>query len=219
MSRDGERVDVLRMARLAGAHALTGTDPDLALVDVQNRLRQIEPRLPRQVVQQGIGVFKAANTFLMLVALTSTDGTRDSAQLSDYLSRYVLRELKRAPGVGSAQLWDADEALRIWLDPMKLREYELGVDDVIAGVAAQNAAVTAGAIGDAPFTAGQQLTASVIVKGQLASPAEFGQIVLKSKPDGSVVRLADVARVELGRDGRHPARAICTHAARRCARR
>ncbi|AJX34351.1 multidrug efflux RND transporter permease subunit [Burkholderia oklahomensis] len=178
----------------------TGADPDLALVDVQNRLKQIEPRLPQQVVQQGIGVFKATNTFLMLVALTSTDGTRDSAQLSDYLSRYVLRELKRAPGVGSAQLWDADEALRIWLDPMKLREYGLGADDVIAAVAAQNAAVTAGAIGDAPFAAGQQLSASVIVKGQLASPAEFGQIVLKSKPDGSVVRLADVARVELGRD-------------------
>ncbi|WP_009917048.1 efflux RND transporter permease subunit, partial [Burkholderia humptydooensis] len=177
-----------------------GTDPDLALVDVQNRLKQVEPRLPQQVVQQGIGVFKAANTFLMLVALTSTDGTRDSAQLSDYLSRYVLRELKRAPGVGSAQLWDADEALRIWLDPVKLREYGLGADDVIAAVAAQNAAVTAGAIGDAPFAAGQQTSAAVIVKGQLASPAEFGQIVLKSKPDGSVVRLADVARVELGRD-------------------
>ncbi|KGS00594.1 multidrug efflux RND transporter permease subunit [Burkholderia sp. ABCPW 111] len=177
-----------------------GTDPDLALVDVQNRLKQVEPRLPQQVVQQGIGVFKAANTFLMLVALTSTDGTRDSAQLSDYLSRYVLRELKRTPGVGSAQLWDADEALRIWLDPMKLREYGLGADDVIAAVASQNAAVTAGAIGDAPFVAGQQTTASVIVKGQLASPAEFGRIVLKAKPDGSVVRLADVARVELGRD-------------------
>ncbi|AGK50796.1 RND transporter, hydrophobe/amphiphile efflux-1 family protein [Burkholderia thailandensis MSMB121] len=177
-----------------------GTDPDLALVDVQNRLKQVEPRLPQQVVQQGIGVFKAANTFLMLVALTSTDGTRDSAQLSDYLSRYVLRELKRAPGVGSAQLWDADEALRIWLDPVKLREYGLGADDVIAAVAAQNAAVTAGAIGDAPFAAGQQTSAAVIVKGQLESPAEFGQIVLKSKPDGSVVRLADVARVELGRD-------------------
>ncbi|WP_323119118.1 multidrug efflux RND transporter permease subunit [Burkholderia alba] len=177
-----------------------GTNPDIAMVDVQNRLKQVEPRLPQQVVQQGIGVFKAANTFLMLVTLTSTDGTRDSVQLSDYLSRYVLRELKRAPGVGSAQLWDADQALRIWIDPAKLREYDLGADDVIAAVSAQNAAVTAGAIGDAPFALGQQLTASVIVKGQLVSPAEFGRIVLKSKPDGSSVRLSDVARVELGRD-------------------
>ncbi|MFM0058757.1 multidrug efflux RND transporter permease subunit [Paraburkholderia phytofirmans] len=177
-----------------------GTNPDLALVDIQNRLKQVEPRLPQQVVQQGISVFKAANTFLMLVALSSTDGTRDSVQLSDYLSRYVLRELKRAPGVGSAQLWDADEALRIWLDPMKLREYGLGAAEVNAAIAAQNATVTAGTLGDAPFVPGQQLTASVSVKGQLISPAEFGQIVLKARPDGSSVRLRDVARVELGRD-------------------
>ncbi|USU17440.1 multidrug efflux RND transporter permease subunit [Paraburkholderia fungorum] len=177
-----------------------GTNPDLALVDIQNRLKQVEPRLPQQVVQQGISVFKAANTFLMLVALTSTDGSRDSVQLSDYLSRYVLRELKRAPGVGAAELWDADEALRIWLDPMKLREYGLGAAEVNAAIAAQNATVTAGTLGDAPFVPGQQLTASVSVKGQLISPAEFGQIVLKALPDGSAVRLRDVARVELGRD-------------------
>ncbi|MBB4519100.1 multidrug efflux RND transporter permease subunit [Paraburkholderia fungorum] len=177
-----------------------GTNPDLALVDIQNRLKQVEPRLPQQVVQQGISVFKAANTFLMLVALTSTDGSRDSVQLSDYLSRYVFRELKRAPGVGAAELWDADEALRIWLDPMKLREYGLGAAEVNAAIAAQNATVTAGTLGDAPFVPGQQLTASVSVKGQLISPAEFGQIVLKALPDGSAVRLRDVARVELGRD-------------------
>ncbi|AZQ51191.1 multidrug efflux RND transporter permease subunit [Burkholderia cenocepacia] len=177
-----------------------GTDPDIALVDVNNRLKQVEPRLPQQVVQQGIGVFKAANTFLMLVTLTSTDGTRDSAQLGDYLNRYVLRELKRAPGVGAAELWDADEALRVWLDPNKLREYDLGADDVIAAIGVQNATVTAGAIGDAPFERGQQLTATIVVKGQLTSPEEFGRIVLKSKQDGSVVRVADVARIEIGRD-------------------
>lgn len=177
-----------------------GTDPDIALVDVNNRLKQVESRLPQQVVQQGIGVFKAANTFLMLVTLTSTDGMRDSAQLGDYLNRYVLRELKRAPGVGAAELWDADEALRVWLDPHKLREYGLGADDVIAAIGAQNATVTAGAIGDAPFPGGQQLTAQIVVKGQLASPDEFGRIVLKSKTDGSAVRVADVARVEIGRD-------------------
>ncbi|KVH53480.1 acriflavine resistance protein B [Burkholderia sp. MSMB1072] len=177
-----------------------GTNPDIALVDVNNRLKQVEPRLPQQVVQQGIGVFKAANTFLMLVTLTSTDGTRDSAQLGDYLNRYVLRELKRAPGVGAAELWDADEALRVWLDPNKLREYDLGADDVIAAIGVQNATVTAGAIGDAPFVHGQQLTATIVVKGQLTSPEEFGRIVLKSKLGGSVVRVADVARVEIGRD-------------------
>jgi HAE1 family hydrophobic/amphiphilic exporter-1 len=177
-----------------------GTDPDIAMVDVQNRLKQVEPRLPQQVVQNGISVFKASNTFLMLVALTSTDGTRDSTELSNYLNRYVMRELKRAPGVGSAELWDSDQALRIWLDPMKLREYGLAAGDVNAAISAQNASVTAGTLGDAPFVPGQQLVASVSVKGQLVSPEEFGQIVLKAKPDGSAVRLRDVARVELGRD-------------------
>lgn len=177
-----------------------GTNPDIAVVDVQNRLKQVEPRLPQQVVQQGISVFKSANTFLMLVTLASKDGRQDSTSLGDFLTRNLLREIKRVPGVGSAQLWDADVALRIWLDPDKLREFGLGADDVITAVGAQNLAVTAGAIGDAPFEPGQQMTASVIVKGQLASPAEFGRIVLKAKPDGSAVRLADVARIEIGRD-------------------
>lgn len=166
-----------------------GTNPDIAMVDVQNRLKQIEPRLPQQVVQNGISVFKASNTFLMLVALTSTDGTRDSTELSNYLNRYVMRELKRAPGVGSAELWDSDEALRIWLDPVKLREYGLAAGDVNAAIMAQNASVTAGTLGDAPAMPGQQMVASVTVKGQLISPEEFGQIVLKAKPDGSAVRL------------------------------
>ncbi|RDV00987.1 multidrug efflux RND transporter permease subunit [Trinickia dinghuensis] len=177
-----------------------GTNPDLAMVDVQNRLKQIEPRLPQQVVQQGISVFKAANTFLMLVTLVSTDGTRDSTALSDYLNRFLLRELKRTPGVGSAQLWDADRAMRIWLDPMKLREYNLSPADVDAAIQAQNATVTAGAIGDAPAVKGQAITASVDVHGQLRTPEEFAAIVLKAQPDGSVVRLGDVARVELGAD-------------------
>jgi HAE1 family hydrophobic/amphiphilic exporter-1 len=176
------------------------TNPDIAMVDVQNRLKQVEPRLPQQVVQNGISVFKASNTFLMLVALTSTDGTRDSSDLGSYMNRYVIRELKRAPGVGSAELWDSDQALRIWLDPMKLREYGLAAGDVNAAIMAQNATVTAGTLGDAPSVPGQELVASVNVKGQLVSPEEFGQIVLKARPDGSAVRLRDVARVELGRD-------------------
>ncbi len=178
-----------------------GTNPDLAMVDVQNRLKQVESRLPQQVVQQGISVFKAANTFLMLVTLVSTDGRRDSTALSDYLNRFLLRELKRTPGVGSAQLWDADRAMRIWLDPMKLREYGLSPAEVNAAIQSQNATVTAGAIGDAPAMPGQAITASVTVRGQLRTPDEFSAIVLKAQPDGSVVRLGDVARVELGADG------------------
>ena len=178
-----------------------GTNPDMAMVDVQNRLKQVESRLPQQVVQQGISVFKAANTFLMLVTLVSTDGRRDSTALSDYLNRFLLRELKRTPGVGSAQLWDADRAMRVWLDPMKLREYGLSAADVNAAIQSQNATVTAGAIGDAPAVQGQAITASVSVHGQLRTPEEFAAIVLKAQPDGSVVRLGDVARVELGADG------------------
>ncbi|MEA3128192.1 MAG: hydrophobic/amphiphilic exporter (mainly bacteria), family, partial [Caballeronia sp.] len=177
-----------------------GTNPDIAMVDVQNRMKQIESRLPQQVVQQGISVFKSTGTFLMLVALTSTDGHRDSVELSDYVNRYMLRDLKRAPGVGSAELWDAGEALRVWIDPMKLREYNLAAADVTQAIAAQNATVTAGTLGDVPFVTGQQLTASVTVRGQLISPGEFGEIVLKARTDGSAVRLKDVARVELGRD-------------------
>ena len=177
-----------------------GTNPDIAMVDVQNRMKQIESRLPQPVVQQGITVFKSTGTFLMLVALTSTDGQHDSVQLSDYVNRTLLRDLKRAPGVGSAELWDAGEALRVWIDPMKLREYNLAAADVTQAIAAQNATVTAGTLGDVPFVTGQQLTASVTVRGQLISPAEFGEIVLKARTDGSTVRLKDVARVELGRD-------------------
>ncbi len=177
-----------------------GTNPDIAMVDVQNRIKQIEPRLPQDVVQQGIGVFKAANTFLMLVSLTSTDGKRNSTELSDYLNRYLLRELKRAPGVGEAELWDADEAMRVWLDPMKLREYSLAPADVTAAIKSQNAPVTAGSLGDAPFVKGQGLNATVNVRGQLRTADDFGAIVLKALPDGSSVRLRDVARVELGSD-------------------
>jgi hydrophobe/amphiphile efflux-1 (HAE1) family protein len=177
-----------------------GTNPDIAMVDVQNRMKQIESRLPQQVVQQGISVFKSTGTFLMLVALTSIDGKRDSVVLSDYVNRYMLRDLKRAPGVGAADLWDAGEALRIWIDPMKLREYNLAAADVTQAIASQNSTVTAGTLGDVPFVAGQQLTATVTVRGQLISPEEFGEIVLKARPDGSAVRLKDVARVEVGRD-------------------
>ena len=178
----------------------TDTSPDLAVIDVQNRMKQIEARLPQVVVQQGISVQKATGTFLMLVSLTSVDGTRDPSELSDYLTRYLTRDIKRIKGVGSIDQWDAGPAMRIWVDPMKLREFNLTQMDVTNAITAQNATVAAGAVGDAPYVVGQKTTASVVVKGQLVSPDEFGMIVLKSQLAGSVVRLRDVARVELGRD-------------------
>jgi len=178
----------------------TDTSPDLAVIDVQNRMKQIEARLPQVVVQQGISVQKASGTFLMVVSLTSVDGRRDPAELSDFLSRYLVRDIKRIKGVGSVEQWDAGPAMRVWVDPMKLREFNLTQMDVTNAITAQNATVAAGAIGDAPYVAGQKMTATVIVKGQLISSDEFGMIVLKSQLDGSVVRLRDVARIELGRD-------------------
>jgi len=176
------------------------TSPDLAVIDVQNRMKQIEARLPQVVVQQGISVQKSSDTYLMLVSLTSLDGARDPAVLSDYLTRYLTRDIKRIKGVGSVEQWDAGPAMRIWVDPMKLRQFNLTQMDVTNAITAQNATVAAGAVGDAPYVIGQKTTASVVVKGQLVSPDEFGMIVLKSQLNGSVVRLRDVARVELGRD-------------------
>jgi HAE1 family hydrophobic/amphiphilic exporter-1 len=176
------------------------TNPDIAMVDVQNRLKQVESRLPHEVVQQGINVSKATGSFLMLVSMTSPDGSRDPDDLGEYLSRYVVRELKRAPGVGSAQLWDAERAMRIWLDPARLHEYGLSAADVTSAIGIQNAAVAAGTLGDAPTTPGQQFNASITVRGQLRSSAEFGDILLRTQRDGSAVRLRDVARIELGRD-------------------
>jgi HAE1 family hydrophobic/amphiphilic exporter-1 len=177
-----------------------GTNPDLAVVDVQNRLKQIEPRLPQQVIQQGISVSKSSGSFLMVVALSSTDGQRDSSELGNYMSRYVVREIKRVPGVASAQLWDSDRAMRIWLDPVKLREYGLSADEVMSAIGGQNIAVAAGTLGEAPFVAGQQLTANIVVKGQLTTPAEFGAIVIKALPNGAIVHLNEIATVEFGED-------------------
>lgn len=176
------------------------TSPDMAVVDVQNRMKQIEARLPQVVVQQGISVQKSSGTTLMLVSLSSVDGKRDPAQLSDYLTRYLVRDIKRIPGVGDVDQWDAGPAMRIWVDPLKLREFNLTQMDVTNAINAQNAAVAAGSIGDVPYVPGQQVTFTVSVKGQLTTPEQFGEIVLKGQVGGYVVRLRDVARVELGRD-------------------
>lgn len=176
----------------------TGTSPDQAAVDVQNNLRRVEPRLPESVVQQGIRVQKASTSFLMVISATSTDGTRDPTALGDYLNRNVLGEISRIQGVGQAQLYAAQRAMRIWLDPDKMRGLNLSASDVTAAIAAQNAQVSAGRIGAQPSPDTQQITASVLVQGQLTSPEEFGDIVLRANTEGALVRLRDVARVEVG---------------------
>jgi multidrug efflux pump len=175
-----------------------GTNPDLAQVDVQNRLSRATPRLPSAVTQQGVRVDKASTSFLAVVALVSEDPNLSVNQLGDYVSRNVLPEIQRLPGVGQAQLFASEGALRIWVDPGKLVGYGLSTADVVAAIRAQNAQVASGSIGDLPNTAEQAISATVVVRGQLSSPEAFGNIVLRANADGSTVRLKDVARVEIG---------------------
>ncbi|OCP20813.1 MULTISPECIES: efflux RND transporter permease subunit [unclassified Ensifer] len=175
-----------------------GTDPGQAAVDIQNRVRRVEPRLPDSVKRQGVQVDEAGSGFLMIVALTSTDGSMDAIGLGDYLSRNVLNEVQRVPGVGRAQLFATERSMRVWLDPDKMLGLNLTAADVTNAVQAQNAQIASGSIGAQPNPITQQISAPVVVKGQLSSAEEFGAIVLRANPDGSSVRLRDVARVEIG---------------------
>ncbi|MFJ7108843.1 multidrug efflux RND transporter permease subunit [Pseudomonas sp. NPDC098740] len=175
-----------------------GTDPDMAQVDVQNRLKAVESRLPQAVIQQGLQVEKVSTSFLLLITLTSNDGSLDNVTLSDYLARNVMNEIKRLDGVGKASLYGAERAMRIWIDPQKLIGFNLTPSDVNTAIVEQNAQVSAGTIGDLPTRTTQEITATILVKGQLSTPEEFADIVLKASPDGSTVRIGDVARVEIG---------------------
>ncbi|HEU4458310.1 MAG TPA: efflux RND transporter permease subunit [Methylibium sp.] len=175
-----------------------GTSPALAQVDVQNRLSRASPRLPQAVTQQGVRVDKANPNFLLFVILSSEGGALDPVALGDYASRTLLPEIQRVNGVGQAQLFGTERAMRIWIDPAKLVGYRLSTADVTAAIAAQNAQVASGTVGDTPNVPGQGIFATVVVRGQLTDAAQFAEIVLRASPDGSTVRLKDVARVELG---------------------
>jgi multidrug efflux pump len=176
----------------------TGTNSDLAQVDVQNRLSRATPRLPQAVTQQGVRVDKSRSNFLLFTILSSDNPKLDPIAIGDYASRSVLPEIQRIPGVGQAQLFGTERAMRIWIDPNKLTGLNLSAADVNAAIRAQNAQVSAGSIGALPNVAGQQIEATVVVKGQLENTKQFGNIVLRANPDGSTVRLKDVARIELG---------------------
>ncbi|WP_342130979.1 efflux RND transporter permease subunit [Hydrogenophaga sp. OTU3427] len=175
-----------------------GTNDDLAQVEVQNRLSRATPRLPSAVTQQGVRVDKSRNNFLLFAILSSDDPALDPVALGDYAARSVVPELQRLPGVGQAQLFGSERAMRVWVDPAKLLGYGLSSADVTAAIRAQNAQVSAGEIGALPNIAGQQVAATVVVKGQLTSVEQFGAVVLRANADGSSVRLKDVARIELG---------------------
>ncbi|KAF1045706.1 efflux RND transporter permease subunit [Xylophilus sp.] len=175
-----------------------GINPDLAQVDVQNRLSRASPRLPTAVTQQGVRVEKSRSNFLLFAMLSSKTPNVSIDALNDYAARNVLPELQRLPGVGSVTQFGAELAMRVWIDPAKLKGYNLSIDQVGAAIRAQNLQVSAGNIGDLPSVQGQGIAATIVVQGQLSSVDQFRQIVLRANTDGSAVRLGDVARIELG---------------------
>jgi multidrug efflux pump len=175
-----------------------GTELSQASVDVQNAIRRVESRLPDAVQRQGVQISESGSSFLMLVGLKSTDGSMDAVGLGDYLNRNVLGEISRIEGVGRAQLFSSQRAMRVWLDPDKMLGLKLTADDVMNAIRVQNAQVSAGRVGAKPNPVAQQVSATVLIKGQLTSPDEFGAIILRANPDGSTVRLRDVARIEVG---------------------
>ena len=175
-----------------------GTDPELAQVDVQNRIKAVEPRLPQAVRQNGLQIESAASGFLMMVGITSPDGQFNEVALNDYLARNIVQELRRIEGVGRVQLFGAEQALRIWVDPNKLIAYGLTMTDLAQAIEQQNAQIAPGRVGDEPALPGQRLTLPLTVEGQLETPEQFAAVVLRASADGARVVIGDVARVELG---------------------
>ena len=175
-----------------------GTNADIAQVQVQNKLQQANPLLPLAVQQQGLIVAKSQADFLMVVALDDTTGRYTNVDIADYMNSYLVDPLGRINGVGNLRVFGGAYAIRVWLDPNKLDTYQLMPADVRAAILAQNVQVTAGEIGGLPSPSGQELDATVTAQSLLKSPDQFKAIILKTQPDGSLVRLSDVARVEIG---------------------
>jgi len=174
-----------------------GTDPDLAWAKVQNKLQLAMPALPDTVQKQGVTVSKSTRNYLLMVGIT-TDGSQSMADLSDYSVSSIQPGLARVPGVGEVEVFGAAYSMRIWLDPDRLTKYGMTSDDVVAAVRAYNVEVSAGQLGGAPAVPGQRLNASILVQSLLVTPEEFASIPLRTNPDGSMVRVRDVGRTELG---------------------
>ena len=175
-----------------------GTSPDTAQVQVQNKLNLATPLLPQEVQQQGIRVTKAVKNFLMVIGLVSADGSMSKDDLANYIVSNMQDPISRTAGVGDFQVFGAQYAMRIWLDPAKLNKFQLTPMDVQSAIAAQNVQVSSGQLGGLPAVAGQQLNATIIGKTRLQNAEQFQKILLKVNADGSQVRLADVAEVALG---------------------
>ena len=176
----------------------TGTDPDIAQVQVQNKLSQATALLPESVQRQGVTVQKSSSGFLMVVALISDDGNYNATDLSDYLSSNIVNDISRVDGVGSVQVFGAQYAMRIWLDPAKLAAFNLTPSVIVAAVSEENAQISAGSFGARPTLEGQQLNATITAQSLLRTPEDFRQIVIRAETDGGLVLLHDVARVEIG---------------------
>jgi len=177
-----------------------GTDPDLAQVDVQNRISNITSNLPAAVMEQGLKVEQSTASFLMVVALSSEDGRLDQVDLADYIKRNVQNAVSRVPGVGKFQLFASSRAMRIWVDPEKLVSYDISMSEVNQAISEQNILISAGILGSPPNPKSQLVAAPIVANGQLKDADEFGNIVLRAYPDGSSVRIKDIARVEVGAD-------------------
>ncbi|KMV31073.1 acriflavine resistance protein B [Photobacterium swingsii] len=175
-----------------------GTNPEMAQVEIQNKLKAIEARLPLSVRQSGIQVESSSSSTLMYVGLISPNGKFTESELSDYMIRNIIEELKRVPGVGRIQMFGAEFAMRIWIDPIKLNAYNLTVGDVTKAIQEQNVQISPGKVGDAPISQGQKTVVPLTAQGQLETPEEFRKIVLRSTSNGGKVLLSDVAKVELG---------------------
>ncbi len=175
-----------------------GTNPDIAQVQVQNKLQLALPLLPQAVQQQGVQVAKSARNFLMVIGFVSEDDSRTRYDLADYLVSNIQDPLSRVTGVGEVQIFGGQYAMRIWLDPSKLTKYRLTPADVRAALQAQNAQVSAGQLGGTPAVPGQGFTAAITAQSRLQTPEEFERILLRTSAQGGEVRLVDVARVEIG---------------------
>lgn len=175
-----------------------GTDPDIAQVQVQNKLQQVTSQIPQAVQEQGLQVEKSNSTILMVVGLISEDGSMDKNDLADFMVSSLKDPLSRTEGVGSITIFGSQYAMRIWLDPHKLNSYQLTPGDVRTAIASQNIQVAVGDLGGTPSVAGQQVSASMMAQTMMSSPEEFSRILLKVNNDGSQIRLGDVARVEIG---------------------
>jgi len=175
-----------------------GTDPDLAWSQVQNKLQLAMSSLPETVRNQGVTVSKSTANYLMVVGLISEDGSMDRSDLEDYAKSNLEKILARVPGVGEVEIFGSGYAMRIWLNPDKLTNYHLTIEEVLAALKSYNVEVSAGQLGGAPALEGQRMNASIVVQNMLRTPEEFGAIPIRTNPDGSIIRMRDIGRTELG---------------------